>query len=408
MANFEGLIRGALAAKDATSPEVRNTVYQSSRNALKRLIETNRSLTVEAAVTEQRALEEAIALIENEYTQPKPQPKPAQPEDPLHELREILLEDSDEFRNAQQKQEALRQAAVAEAEPQAPEVPQVAENPIAAEPAEVQSVEPEIAPEAPAADGAVAPEVSQDGVAADPATADPAAVTVDPFPEPENLPLEFAKRRKTQKIFAWTIVSLVVIGLLAWLVYYLIMGITDGTLFSSGDKPLQNPNGLNSESQSAGYITILEPADLSSLVTANRGQAEIVNEISLEMIRLVSVRDDLNRSQPADPILIRLKPGVLEAISGKNVTFEIYAKSGNSKPAQFTVKCQFGDLGSCGRKRFRVGLQPEASIFAFDISSIENSNVSAYIAISTDITEVATITGKGDPIDIVYARLRAN
>ena len=98
----------------------------------------------------------------------------------------------------------------------------------------------------------------------------------------------------------------------------------------------------------------------------------------------------------------------MEQISGKNVTFEIYAKSGSSSPAQFTVRCQFGELGSCGRKRFRVGLQPEASIFAFDIGNVINSNQNAYIAISTDITEEASVTGKGDPIDIVYARLRAN
>ena len=98
MANFEGLIRGALRAKDATSPEVRERIYESSRNALKRLIEENRSMTVETALREQRLLEEAINRIEEEYIRPKPEP--VVDDDPLFELKQILLEDSDEFRKA--------------------------------------------------------------------------------------------------------------------------------------------------------------------------------------------------------------------------------------------------------------------------------------------------------------------
>lgn len=187
------------------------------------------------------------------------------------------------------------------------------------------------------------------------------------------------------------------------------MGVVSGTLFGlNQSKPAQNPNAPSNQATSAEYVTILQPGDLSAMITAGRGKAEIVTELNLEMIRLSSVRDDQDRSQPAKPILLRLKPGVLEQISGKNVTFEIYGKSASSSPAQFTVKCQFGALGSCGRKRFRVGLQPEASIFAFDLGVVTDLNMKAYIAISTDTTAAAAATGKGDAIDIVYARLRAN
>ena len=187
------------------------------------------------------------------------------------------------------------------------------------------------------------------------------------------------------------------------------VGVIDGTLFGlNTSKPAQNPNAPTNQAAAANYINILEPGDLSALITSNRGQAELVNELNLEMVRIVSVRDDVDRSQAANPILLRLKPGVLEQISGKNVTFEIYAKSASPSPAQFTVKCQFGSLGSCGRKRFRVGLQPEASIFAFDLGEVVNPDLKAYIAISTDTTANAATTGRGDVIDIVYARLRAN
>ena len=66
MANFEALIRGALAAKGSASPEERAIVYQSSRNALNRLLESNRSMTVETAVQQQKALEAAFASDDEE------------------------------------------------------------------------------------------------------------------------------------------------------------------------------------------------------------------------------------------------------------------------------------------------------------------------------------------------------
>ena len=75
MANFEALIRGALAAKGAGTPEERALVYQSSRNALARLIEGNRAITVESAVVQRKTLEEAILSIEAEFTTPPPLPE---------------------------------------------------------------------------------------------------------------------------------------------------------------------------------------------------------------------------------------------------------------------------------------------------------------------------------------------
>ncbi|MEM7068737.1 MAG: hypothetical protein AAF478_07620 [Pseudomonadota bacterium] len=425
MTNFEGLIRGALAAKKAASQADRNVIYQSSRNALQRLIDSNRSMTVENALKEQRALEDAIERIEAEF-QPRPTvveeaPAPSQAEeDPLHELKQILLEDSEEFRNAQAQHPGNVEPQVEEPQPvyveqqpdpvkREPDIEPVLEEP---------AIQPEITKSVPetemvaAAQGTPDSQVSADSHI-DASEVSPVDATdkreeaAEPYVETENLPLEFAKRRKSQKRFAWFVVTLAIMGLLAWLAYYLYVGVMEGSLFGLNDKPFKSQNDISQQDPAAGYMTILESGDLSTLITANRGQAELINELNQEMIRLVSVRG-ADRSQPADPILLKLKAGVLEQISGKNVTFEIYAKSGTSSPAQFTVKCQFGELGDCGRKRFRVGLQPEALIFGFDMGKVAQSNQNAFIAISTDTTEQASVTGKGDTIDIVYARLRAN
>ena len=106
------------------------------------------------------------------------------------------------------------------------------------------------------------------------------------------------------------------------------------------------------------------------------------------------------------PIQLKIKPGVLEQISGKKVTIEIYAKSGGAGPAAFAVECKLDGLGSCGRKRFRVGLQPEAAVFSVTMRPDEGSGADAHLAISTDITSSAEITGIGDAVDIIYVRLR--
>ena len=85
---------------------------------------------------------------------------------------------------------------------------------------------------------------------------------------------------------------------------------------------------------------------------------------------------------------------------------EIFAKSGTSRAAQFAVECLFDQGVGCGRKRFHIGVQPEVSIFAFTLEADTLSSATKYIAINTDITDNASVTGEGDILDIVYVRLR--
>ena len=92
MANFEQLIRSALEGKDSTSSEVRERIYRSSRKALKRMIDSNRGLTVEAAVREQNALETAIGKIEEEFSRAAlKRLNESGTRDPLLELKQRFL-----------------------------------------------------------------------------------------------------------------------------------------------------------------------------------------------------------------------------------------------------------------------------------------------------------------------------
>ncbi len=411
MANFERLIRGALASQDASYAEVRQMIYQSSRNALQKIIENNRSLTLESVMEQKRRLEVSIEGIEAEFNPQAPildpieepqvevhstpvvaeeqvgepiAPLPQVPEtDPLHEIQQIL--ESTTTRVVQPNAE----------EP-------VAAVPNDAEPAVAIETEPDVVspPNSEPAQTDIQVEAADNG------TGDlPPPAQDDFYEEQENLPLGFSKRRKTQKRFFWTLITLLILGLMAWLTYFIVAGILDGSLFEQNGSARENPNAISRQADSENYITVIEASDLSSLVMSGRGKSEIVKELNSDMIRVNSVRDALNRAEPALPILIKLKPGVLKQISGKRVTVEIFAKSGGGETAHFAVGCEFGSLTECGRKRFLAGSQPNASVFAFQMDTINDISQDMFLTLSTDTTSQAAVTGKGDILDIVYIRL---
>ena len=141
-------------------------------------------------------------------------------------------------------------------------------------------------------------------------------------------------------------------------------------------------------------------------MTAGRGSAELITQQNQQILRLQSVRQGALTASGAEPILLELEKGVLNQISGKSITVELYAKSGQNGPAQFAIECDFAGDSICGRKRFRVGTQPERIVFALDLSAGVKQGERAYLAINTDITNDADSSGNGDAIDVIYVRLR--
>ena len=439
MANFERLIRGALASQDASSSQVRQVIYQSSRNALQKIIDNNRSLTLEAVMEQKRKLEQSIDEIEAEYNPPAPAPvieEPAQVETQVFEEPAIVDNKPDEFiappsveepnipqaaapspvQPVEQNpdplheiQQILESTTPKAPQPQAVQEPSVAPEPVASVQPEVQAVQPAAsAPLQAEAARVTEPQVPQDNIDLQPqditgnAPQQPKAY----YHEEENIPLGFSKRRKKQKRILWTIIILLILGLLAWIGYIVFNNMINGTLLGNNDNgPKLNPNSVSRQADSENYITVINANDLSSLNTAGSGKAQIVNQLNSNMIRVHSVRDALNRVEPASPMLIRLQPGVLKQISGKRVTVEIFAKSGGSDSAHFAVGCEFGSLTECGRKRFLAGSQPNASVFAFDMDEVTDINQDMFLTLSTDTTSGAAVTGKGDILDIVYIRL---
>lgn len=398
MADFEGLIRQALARQNADDPAIREKIYQSSRNALARMIASGKAQSPEIINRQREALENSIRRIEAGYaTHQNAQPKePSQPpprhEPPAHHG----------WTPPPPPAENAAQAEYHETQPQFDR--------------EYDAPMPEARLDSPRTGSSPA------GARADVrAVSVPRGMQRAPYPgyegeggiqefavDADDVPAHARPRRNSRRGFtiAAFIVLLLVVGGLVYFLFEVVSG--------SGAPENQATNQPSGQQEAepgdpvanADYITVLSPVDTGALVTAGRGKAEIVNQSNTDYVRLISLRPDSRLDETANPILLEIEPGVLQQIAGKRVTVEIQAKSGDSGPANFAVGCEVNGDDICGRRRFRIGLQPEATVFPMAVSSNIPSDARAYLTISTDVTNTALQSGEGSAVDILYARLR--
>lgn len=393
MADFEGLIRQALARQDATDPAVREQIYKASRNAFARMIATAGPQHPQTIQIQRDALENCISRIEASYARQTPQTVATKPS----------VQRASGYREPEGRHSAtsgghrpqmdtdIRQSS--HTSRQAPSIAESARGDLPSD----------FAPGASSQDGPSFREPPYSG-SGDPGTDDENELFFEESAR-TAFPVEGSGLRRPLAFFAVFCLLLVV----AWLIYSLVDTLSPGDTTgpaTAESNLLSEPANTLENSDSSSYITLLSPSDTGALQTAGGGNAQIVSQSNLEFIRLTSVRSPQALSESANPILVEIKPGVMEEIAGKHVTLEILAKSGETGPATFSIFCVFDGVEACGRKRFRLGLQPEAIVFALDVPEAAGGGGNTHFALNTDITGAASITGQGDVVDILYARLR--
>ena len=401
-ADIESLIRQALARQNGFDPQIRQKIYQSSRNALARMIAKSSALSPEIIGARNRALENTIAKIEGEFSaqvepapveiveietppEPEPVPQPPEPEPaPQAPIEERISFPADLTPTATDIPVQVPVAPVAiepqiAVEPVAPVTPVSAEIHIAPEPQPLPEFVPESITQVP------------DYPALDPAAQHAAETLRSTRPKPKKF-----------RFLVW-LLTLVIMGIVGWVAYSLALEYLTPKATTPDNPQVTRENGVT---PAGNFFTILDATQPSALITGGNGTADIMSETSQPAIRIMSVRQPGTESTPAQPLLLELAPGILKDIAGKKATVEIFAKSGSNSAATFSVTCQFGALGECGRKRFRIGLQPEAVVFTIQISADYVEGQKAYLAINTDVTSSAAQSGKGAKIDIIYARVR--
>jgi len=410
-ADIETLIRQALARQNGFDPMVRAKIYQSSRNALAKMIASSGAVPLEVINSRNRSLEQTISKIEQEFTSEMPKP-------PAGNRQTESAHNLNEPPNPMSVPQSFDP-------PAAPQQPFEQQNPIDPapfshnEPVNPSTLFPPFSetpahdPLLPGLDGSnpdVPVPMNQDGQNPDspflaaPSIGDnysPERSEIDP-PFAGQMPEYSRPMRKPFRYVIWTI-AIAILSLAGWIAYTVTVNYLEN----------QNPNLTDRQSTintnsgvSLDFITVLDPTEPSALITGGNGSAKILTDTSQPAIRILSVRKPDTPEVQAGPMLLKLAPGVLKSIAGKKTTVEILAKSGDSGPATFTIFCDFGDLGECGRKRFRIGLQPEAVVFSILIAENVNEDQKAFLAINTDVTSAAALSGKGSQVDIIYARLK--
>lgn len=380
MADFEGLIRQALARQDDSDPAARERIYDSSRRAFAKMISSASPQDPTELSRQYESLNRSIDRIEAGY-------RSAEPEDVQDE--EFEAADALEITADDEGIQTTAKDNDAELDPFEPR--SIDDNGGFPDPVVLE--EPHWSDEERAA------LAEDDGQATE--------ETFDNSPEYGSRPVYPLRRRRTGTwlAIAATLATLVAMVLGAWWLYDQV--IASNIFGNTSQRPVSSQAAADGDAAQEGEaIIVLSATDTGALVTSGRGTADLVTESNQQMIRLVSVRAEGAFANAAKPIGLTLEPGVLKRIAGKKVTVEIRAKSGLPSPATFAVGCEFDGVDVCGRKRFRVGIQVEAIVFSLITDPRIADSKNAMLTLSTDITSTAAQTGTGDPVDIISAQFR--
>ncbi len=402
--DIETLIRQALARQNGFDPQVRSKIYQASRNALAKMIAKSGAVPLEIIDSRNRSLEQTILKIEREFTAEMPASSTGSDHIPGQQAESQLpvepgIASGGLFHPPDPNETAIFTTDNSEAEIiRSPTSPYLFSEPTVHKPVLPNQ-------EIPNPDNSIATP-SESLLLSTPAAKDNSSFeksgSTAPYAEPT--PEYVRPKPKPFRYIIW-VIAVIILAIAGWIAYTM-------TISYISDEARNLPNGRVSQTDQNGapsdFITILQPNQPGALVTAGNGTAKIISETSQPAIRIMSVRKPDTPEIQADPLRLELAPGILKDIAGKKTTIEILAKSGDTGPATFSVSCDFGELGECGRKRFRVGLQPEAVVFSIQISPDIQDGQRAFLAINTDVTSAAALSGKGAKIDIIYARLRAS
>ncbi|MEP0942853.1 MAG: hypothetical protein ABJH63_14455 [Rhizobiaceae bacterium] len=148
-----------------------------------------------------------------------------------------------------------------------------------------------------------------------------------------------------------------------------------------------------------GWVTAFDPAtDSINIDTGGFGTAEVFQNASETYVRLAS-----NAGGNDNNIKILIPRGVMLPLKGSAATIEVVMKSSAKASQEFAVYCEFGTMGSCGRKRFTASARPDAQIFDVLLNNIDlAADEDAYLTFNSDLG------GEGRAIDIYAIRVRLN
>ncbi|MEM8748709.1 MAG: hypothetical protein AAGF28_00290 [Pseudomonadota bacterium] len=210
-------------------------------------------------------------------------------------------------------------------------------------------------------------------------------------------PALLQERKPYAKTLLWTII---LVGLCVFLWWAWTFGPTLLRQQLDGSVPNPSPTilaeGFNPEG-SDGWVSVFSAdGNPEALEFADRGAVELIRAEGRTFARMAS-----RAGSSSNTILISVPPGVMQTLRGKSATFEVILRATGEEGHQFAVFCEFGDMGSCGRKRFEARDQVEAFIFDVLVNDKDLApGQSANLAIMTDVSLC------GESVDLYSVRVR--
>lgn len=413
---IEKAIRNAFEKGDADDRAFREKVYRSAFAALERALQANPNLSPDVVEKRREALQAKVIEIETEFIPAVPSVDPPSVQPQASEPGpDWSIAPSVEPDNGRPVTAAPPVDPVAARMSRAPDPVVAAPEPVVETPATPKSVAQEPAePRLPEPPAAPRPEASQHRPQPEPffpdvsdfdnsgpspeSRLDEAEVSTDGGP---NVATERRRRPLTAVFLGVTVLALAAIGI--W------WGISTGLIKIPGAPQTDEITQLPPEDEEftpgeeeaplkpgeadAGrnWILVFSPSDPTTLNAPADTKAEVINNDSGDFVRIRS-------SAAGSAISFDVSKGVLEQLAGKHAVFDVVARAEEGKETQFSVDCNFGELGDCGRKRYQAGHDKGDFLFEMDLPA-KAPGAEGTIAINSDVE------GGGKALDVYEVKV---
>ena len=140
------------------------------------------------------------------------------------------------------------------------------------------------------------------------------------------------------------------------------------------------------------WLTVFDPADPTRLSVSGPADAAIAKNGDEQFARLKS-------SSPDAEIRFDVPPGVIEKLGGGPVVFDLTMQAEGDKPTQVAVRCDFGSLAPCDRKRYEVRITRQEYLLEVELPAGLKPR-EGKIVVNTDIA------GTGESVEVYSIRVR--
>ncbi|APG83288.1 hypothetical protein [Sinorhizobium americanum] len=148
------------------------------------------------------------------------------------------------------------------------------------------------------------------------------------------------------------------------------------------------------EGFSDDWIEIFTPTDTAAVTPGARATAEPFDDDGGERIRLASAA-----GSKEGEVAIDIPADVLAQLSGKSSTLALSVQALPGKTTEFSVECDFGALGACGRHRFTAHDERVDMLFKISFGDRAAPGSSGKLLINSDVS------GAGNSLDLYAIRV---